>query len=111
MKRLIWKTFLTVVFLLVGIHFVKDITQDILSLDTFLNKFGDINENITKFPEWLVWFYHWAMVNTFFGEILILLCIPKSYMRKKFEWKREEKIIVGTLLYIVVMFTVAYFLS
>ncbi|MEI7578674.1 MAG: hypothetical protein WCJ58_01385 [bacterium] len=99
----------TFLFIIILIHFLKDITQDILGIATPLDALGDIQENITQFPTWLAWLWYWAMVNTFFGEFILILLIPKYLFNTI--GRTEKFLIVGLLVYIPIMFLCAYFLS
>lgn len=90
-------------------HFLKDITQDILGIATPLDNLGDIQEKISQFPMWFEWFWHWAMVNTFIGELVVIILLPK-YIFKSIS-KTEKYIIIGFLIYIPLMFLWAYLLS
>jgi len=104
-KRII----VSIILIITTIHFLKDITQDILGIETSLDKLGDIQENINQFPMWFEWFWHWAMVNTFIGEFVLIILLPK-YILKSIS-KTEKYIIIGFLIYIPLMFLWAYILS
>ncbi len=97
------------IWLVMLIHFLKDITQDILGIATPLDKLGDIQENISRFPMWFEWFWHWAMVSTFIGEFILILLLPKYIFR--LISKTEKYVIIGFLIYIPLMFLWAYLLS
>ncbi len=105
----IWKTSLIFFFVLVCLHFLKDITQDILSVPTVLDNLGNIEENINYFPMWLTWLYHWAWVNAFFAELAIILLIPLKF--KETSFNKKDLLIVVCLSYILVMTAIAYFLQ
>lgn len=47
---LIWRKILPVIFILVLVHFLKDITQDILHIATQLDRLGDVKEDLSGFP-------------------------------------------------------------
>jgi len=104
-KRII----VSIILIITTIHFLKDITQDILGIETSLDKLDDIQENINQFPMWFEWFWHWAMVNTFIGEFVLIILLPK-YILKSIS-KTEKYIIIGFLIYIPIMFLWAYILS
>ena len=88
---------------------MKDITQDLLGISTFLDVFGDVKEDLAGFSTSFVWFYHWFMVNTFFIEIALLFIIPKTWRRKTFS-KMDIAIFV-MMIYLVVAFTSATLLD
>ncbi len=103
------KAVAVIILVVVSIHFLKDITQDILGTTTPLDRLGDIQENISQFPMWFEWFWHWAMVNTVIGELILVILLPR-YLFKSIG-KVEKYIIIGSLVYIPIMFLLAYFLS
>lgn len=107
--HLIWKVFLIPIFFVVLLHFIKDITQDILGINTILDVLGNINEDISRFPEWLLWFYHWAWINAFFINLLLILIIPKKFVEKNFS--KLDKLIVVGLLYLISMTVIAFLLT
>lgn len=100
---------LIVVFVILLIHFLKDVTQDILNVNSSLDRLGDIQEDISNFPTWLKWLYYWAMVNTFLWEAVLLALIPKKLWGKS--KKNEDNIIIFGIIYIIIMFVIAFFLS
>jgi len=103
------KILLGFIFFVVLIHFLKDITQDLFGISTILDNLGNIEEDISAFPLWLEYFYHWTMVNTVIGEIVLLVLIPKYIFRSISVF--EKRLIIGFLLYIPSMFFVAFLLS
>ncbi len=105
----IWKFSLLVIFLAVLFHFLKDITQDIFGLATVLDKFGNIEEDISYFPMWLTWLYHWAWVNVFFAEIAIVIIIPLKIKEKIFT--KKDLMIAVCLFYLILIMGIAYFLQ
>ena len=72
------------IFILVLIHFVKDVTQDILRVSSVLDVFGNVKEDISYFPETLKKIYFWFSVSSFFAEIFLLVSIPIVMRRKNF---------------------------
>lgn len=100
---------LLIVWIIVLVHFLKDVTQDLFGLVTILDNLGNIEEDISSFPLWLEYLYHWAMVNTVIGEIILIMLIPK-YIFKAIS-SLEKRLIIGFLIYIPVMFFIAYLLS
>lgn len=105
----LWKLILIPVYILIIFHFLKDITQDILQIPTILDFLGDVNEDLSRLPEKLVWFYHWAMVNTFFVELFLLIAIPKCWKCKK--PSRLDLVVPISLVYLFVMFSFATLLD
>lgn len=104
-----WQIFLVPVFVFVVIHFTKDVTQDLLGLPTYLDVFGDIKEDISRFSFPFTWFYHWFMVNTFFLELFLLIYTPKTWQRKYFS--RVDTVILASIIYLIVAFATAILLD
>lgn len=100
-----WKFFLIPVFVFIVIHFMKDITQDLLGLPTVLDYFGDANEDLSNFHPYTTWVYHWFMVNTILLEIFLIIAIPKIWLRSIF-----SRIDIYAFLSIMYL-TVAFFLA
>jgi len=105
---LAWKIILVPVFIFFCLHFLKDITQDILRMPTFLDKMGDLRENVSSLSEWLLWLYHWAWVNAFLLEAVIITLILKKWKQASFT--KLDILIIGSLLYQFIMFLIALFL-
>lgn len=103
------KVLLSLVWVLAVVHFLKDLSQDLLGITTVLDNLGDIKEDISSFPLWLEHLYHWAMVNTVIGEVILVVLIPKYIFRTINIL--EKRLIIGFLLYIPVMFFIAFLLS
>jgi len=99
----LWKVFLIPVFAFVVIHFLKDIIQDLLGISTILDVFGDAREDLSRFSEPFIWFYHWFMVNTIFLEIFLLIYVPKTWRRKSFT--REDIAVLSAIVYLIIAFT------
>jgi len=105
----LWRLMLIPIYILVVFHFLKDITQDILQIPTILDFLGDVNEDLSRLPETLVWFYHWAMVNTFFIELFLLVAIPKCWKTK--QSSKLDLAILISLFYLLAMFSLATLLD
>lgn len=106
---LFWK--IVSVPLLAGIliHFFKDITQDFLGISTILDKLGNIQEDISKFPEALRQFYDWAIFNTYLFELILIFTIPQTWKRKSFS--KIDIFNLVLILYITIMFSIAWLLD
>lgn len=105
----LWKIFLIPIFTFVIIHFLKDITQDLLGVPTILDIFGNANEDLSNFHPYGIWVYHWFMVNTFFLEIFLLVYIQKTWRRKTFS--KTDIIIFSSIIYLIIAFTLATLLD
>ncbi|MFH1841104.1 MAG: hypothetical protein ABH807_03045, partial [Candidatus Shapirobacteria bacterium] len=58
MSYKLWRKILPLILLFVSIHFLKDITQDVLRIPTFLDVFGDVKEDLSFLPDYLRMFYY-----------------------------------------------------
>jgi hypothetical protein len=92
----IWRFLLPVIFIFVLLHFLKDITQDILQIKTSLDTLGNVCEDLSGFstPDKMLWI--WAGVNSFFTELFLLISIP-IILRKKSFGKLELSSIIATV--------------
>lgn len=102
-KRLQWRRrVLIVIWIVVLIHFLKDITQDILHLATFLDVFGNIQEDVHRLPDWVQKIVYGAGVISFLAEIFLLIAIPIA--RRKIQFSRLERWIVGVIVFMLIYF-------
>jgi hypothetical protein len=93
----IWRFFLPFIFVFVLIHFIKDITQDILQIETVLDIFGNACEDISGFSNLLKMLWVWAGVNSFLLEFFLLISLPLLIRNKTFS-KLELYSIIATVL-------------
>jgi len=108
-KNQLIKILLLLAWIIVVVHLIKDITQDLLGISSVLDNLGNIEEDTSSFPLWLEYLYHWAMINTVIGEAILIYLIPK-YIFKSVT-KLERILIIVFLIYIPFMFFIAYLLS
>lgn len=106
---LVWKTITIVIFGIVLIHFLKDITQDFLGVATILDRLGAIHENISGFSKILRQFYDWAMFNTYIVEFILLFTIPKTWKQKTFS--KIDILNLGLAVYLAVGILFAWLLA
>lgn len=98
----IWRFFLPIIFLIVWVHFLKDITQDILKISTFLDLLGNINEDLSAFPP-LIQKIIIALGFVSFGvETFLIMAIPKVIKDKG--RSKLEPYVIGSLLILVIYF-------
>lgn len=106
----IWRKLLPFLFILVLIHFLKDITQDILRISTPLDIFGDFKEDLSFLPKSLqLTFYYGLGGFSLFVEVFLLIAIPKIIRRKQVTFL--EKLVIGGVLYLLVFLTVCVLLD
>ncbi len=93
----LWRTILPIIFIFVLIHFAKDITQDILQVNTFLDVFGDAHEDLSFLPEPIpTVFTYWLGGLSILVELFLLISIPIVLKRKKFS-KLEKYVVMCTI--------------
>ena len=64
------------IFLFVFVHFLKDITQDILKTVTPLDLLGNVNEDLSSFPKIVQQGFMAIGYGSFLAEIFLILSIP-----------------------------------
>jgi|SRR3989344_3222143 len=86
-KFLLWT-----IFVLILIHFLKDITQDILQISSPLDILGDAKEDLSKFPKIIKQGYLLLGISSLFSELFLIIAIPLALLGKnnpkleKFVW-------------------------
>lgn len=108
MAKISRKLLLLVLFFVV-IHFLKDITQDILKIPTFLDLFGNANEDLSNLPK----AFRLAFVGTgyisFLAEIFLMIAIPLVLRNKRQE--KLEKVVWITIILLAIFFITATLLD
>jgi len=66
---------LIIVLLFVTLHFLKDITQDVLKIPTFLDLLGNVNEDISGFPRYIQLIFTGIGYTSFLVEIFLIISI------------------------------------
>lgn len=79
----IWRFFLPFIFVLSLIHLLKDITQDILKIPTWLDVLGDVKEDISSFPLLFQKLFFILGICSVAGEVFLLTAIPLALKSKK----------------------------
>lgn len=106
----IWRFVLSFLFLFVLIHFLKDITQDILKIKTPLDIFGDVKEDLSGLPTVAQSLYFYGLGSlSFLAEGFLLVSIPIVLKRKKFS--KLEKYVVIAIVFLFVFFLIATMLD
>jgi hypothetical protein len=102
----IWRFLLPIIFIFILIHFLKDITQDILKISTPLDMLGDVVENLSGFS-YLgknIYIYGFGYFS-FLVEIFLLFSIPVVLRRKSLS--KLEKFAIFAFIYLAIYFSVA----
>src|SRR3989338_1323428 len=98
------KKLLFCVFIFVVIHFLKDITQDILKVPTILDIFGNANEDLSRFPRAIQVIFTVFGYLSFFAEIFLIVAIP-LVLGKNRHLKLEKAVWVVTVLLVLFFIT------
>lgn len=98
----IWHFFLPVVFLVVLVHFLKDVTQDILKIPTFLDLLGNVNEDLSAFPLIVRQIIITLGFISFVLEAFLIVAIPKIMKHK--ENSKLEKFVIASVLFLIIYF-------
>jgi hypothetical protein len=98
----IWRFCLPAFFLVVLVHLLKDITQDIFKIPTFLDFFGNVNEDLLVFSPLIRQVIAGFGFISFGVEVFLVVAIPKVIMNKKNS--KLERYAVLALLFLVIYF-------
>lgn len=93
-----WRFLLPFFFVFFLIHFLKDITQDILRIATPLDIFGDAKEDLSSFSPFFQRMFYLFGVSSFIGELFLLISIPTVLKRKTFSRLEVAVLIVVILI-------------
>lgn len=105
-----WRVILPFLYIFLLIHFLKDITQDILKISTPLDLFGDVKEDISFLPKSLQLVFYYGLGGlSFVVEAFLLITIPKIIKRK--QTTVLEKWVIGGVLFLVVFLAICFMLD
>lgn len=105
----IWRLLLPFLYVFILVHFLKDITQDILKIPTFLDLFGDVKEDLSPFPVFAQNLFMFLGVGSFVAEVFLLISIPIVLKRKESAFL--EKVVLVVILALLLFFLVATLLD
>ena len=106
----VWRFVLPFLLLFVLIHFLKDITQDILKIQTPLDIFGDVKEDLSSLSPTDQNLYLYGLGGlSFIAEAFLLISIPILFRRKQIS--RLEKYVFVVSFFLLIFFLVATFLD
>ena len=100
---------LILIWVITLIHFLKDITQDILRIPTILDVFGNIQEDISRLPYWIQLLIFSAGIGSFLAENFLLISIPIIIHRS--ETSTLEKWVVGVVIFMLIYFPLVILLD
>ncbi len=104
------KITIKIIFIVVLIHFIKDITQDILHIPSIFDFLGNINENLSSLNPIITKTILFLGYLSFFVEITILIVIP-IILKNNFQNRKLTKFLLGIVLYLVIYFLSVSFLD
>ncbi len=107
--HILWKQVLILLGIFLVLHFLKDITQDVLKIQTPLDYMGDIKEDASSLPSWLQAIYFALWILATIVQPLMVYFIFKTWKHNTFN--RNDKIIVYLLCYFLAMMIWAFTLT
>jgi len=99
MKRIILK----LIFVITSIHFLKDITQDILHVSTILDYLGNVQEDLTNLSPFFAGIIVISGYLSFIGEIIIITLVP-VILKNNFQQKTHNTILLITCIALALYF-------
>jgi len=109
MKNKLLNLILIIIFTFFFIHFLKDITQDILKIKTPLDYLGNVNEDLSSFSSLIKILFNITAYLSFIGEAILILIIPIYLFYKKKKYLLKSIWIITSL--IMIYFLIAIFLD
>lgn len=107
-----WRFLLLPLFIFFLVHFIKDITQDILVIKTPLDIFGDAKEDLSFLPSTLQKIYLYGLGGlSFVAETFILYAIPTILRRRESNISRLEKWLMISIAFLFIFFATAILLD
>jgi len=103
MKNKLFNLFLIIIFIIFFVHLLKDITQDILNIQTPLDYLGDVKEILSSFSPIDRIIYYSLGVPSVLGEIFLVITIPIFLFKKKISLLKP--------IYITILLLIAYFIT
>jgi len=106
----IWQIFLPLIFIFVSVHFLKDITQDLMKISTPFDILGDIKEDLSFLPDNLKSVYLYGLGGfSFIFELMLIFFIPKVWKEKKLS--KLGKLVIFLFVYLMLFFLFAIWLD
>lgn len=106
----VWKTVLPFIFIFILIHFLKDLTQDILKISTPLDSLGDAKEDLSLLPKSFQNLYLYGLGGfSIIAEVFLLIAIPRVWKKKEFT--KLDKWILAAVVFLITFFITATLLD
>lgn len=100
----VWRKILPILYIFILIHFLKDITQDMLKISTPLDLLGDVHEDLSR-ASMIIESLFMVLGNlSYCAELFLLLTIPKIM-------KTGENAILEKVVVIVFATLLMYFIA
>jgi len=100
---------LNLIWVVTLIHFLKDITQDILRISTVFDVFGNIQEDLSGLPYLGQVLILSAGIGSFLAELFLLISIP--IIKRRRETTTLEKWVVGVVIFMLIYFPIVILLD
>ncbi len=104
-----WKIFTLIISGVLLLHFLKDITQDLLRMNTAFDVMGNIQEDTTRLPQYLVPIYWSLWIIATIAQPVVLYLTYKNWKSKDFN--KYDVAILSMVLFFFLMIIWAYSLS
>lgn len=105
----LWKIFTLIISTFLFLHFLKDITQDLLHIDTVLDVMGDIQEETTRLPKFVTPVYWTLWIIATLAQPIIGYLTLRNWNSKDFN--KDDLVIFVLAFFFFVMMIWAYSLS
>lgn len=100
----IWRRALPFIFIFTFFHFLKDVAQDVLHIETPLLLLFGVKEDLSEFPDLLQNLFVGLGYSSYIAEIFLLVLIPVIM-------KRHKNSLLERIVILVVILLIIYFLS
>jgi|SRR3989344_4510542 len=101
----IWRWLIIIIFIFAVVHFLKDLTQDILKISTPIDLLGDVKEDISFLPQPLQYVYIYGLGGlSIVAEFFLIVAIPKV-------WRKKELMLLDIWILASVIFLILFFVT
>jgi len=104
-----WKIFTLTISVVLLIHFLKDITQDLIGINTFLDVMGNIQEDTTRLPAFLIPIYWTLWIIATIAQPIVGYLTLRNW--KSHDFNKYDLAIFALALFFLLMICWSYLLS
>ncbi len=104
-----WKIITLVISSVLLLHFLKDITQDLLGIKTILDVMGNIQEDTTRLPKFLIPLYWSLWVMATLAQPVVGYLTYKNWKNRDFN--KYDLVTLILILFFCLMILWAYILA